>query len=159
MVTLAEIRDEPTGALYPRDLLHGCESALVLFAAGFYGKQDAVWIADAGLTATCVDTDDEKLGAMVLAYPEGWEYVHADCFTYASMTERCWDVVSVDCPTNLFDRCAGALPLWCELARKAVVLGCAKDTGILAPTGWAMTDLRYRSSFQGGVYWAVFERC
>ena len=159
MVTLEQIRRGAGERLYPRHALAGCEDALVLFAAAFHGQQDAIWIAEAGMRATCVDLDGEKLNEMVLAYPEGWEYVTGDAFQYALMTERTWDVVSIDCPSNLFERCAELLPMWCLLARKAVVLGCGTDTDLAAPEGWQITDRVHRSRNYGGTYWAVIERC
>lgn len=157
--TLDAIRQPSAAALYPSAVLDGCESALVMFAAAFLGAQDAVWIADAGLTATCVDTDLEKVAEMAPAYPTDWEYVVGDAFDYATRTKRRWDVVSVDCPSNLFERCAEFLPVWCLLARRAVVLGCGRGTEIVAPDGWQVTDRLHRSNFRGGVYWAVLERC
>lgn len=157
-VTLAAVRREASAELYPRHVLTGCESALVLFAAAWHGKQDAVWMAEAGLTATCVDVDGDRLSEMEAAYPSGWEFVAADAFDYATAAERQWDVVSLDPFTNLIDRCAGMLPLWCLLARKAVVLGCCEATDVLAPTGWRVTEMLHRSTFVGGVFWAVLER-
>lgn len=159
MVTLDAVRDVAAIHRYPHEALSGCKTALVPFAAAFHGRQDAVWIADAGLRATCVDVDHEKLGAMVLAYPEGWEYVHGDAFAYAEATGRRWDVVSVDPFTAMFDRCAKALPLWCRLARKAVVLGTGAATEVAAPDGWAVVEVLQRSSFKGGVFWTVLKRC
>lgn len=132
---------------------------MILFAAAFLGRQDAVWIAHGRMIGTCVDIDHAKLGEMVLAYPEGWEYVHGDAFEYATQTERQWDVVSIDCPTNHFDRCAGMMDVWCRLARRAVVLGCGPDTEIVAPDGWALTERRHRSNHLDGIYWAVIEKC
>lgn len=146
-------------ALYPTDVLEGCESALVLFAAAFYGRQDCAAIATAGLTATCVDHDHEKLGAMVLAYPEGWEYVHGDAYRYAQATRRRWDVVSLDPFTNQMQTCANLLPWWCGLANRAVVLGTGVGTEVVAPTGWRVTDRTRRSGFAGGTFWTVLQPC
>lgn len=159
MVTMTKLRGLGTAALYPRHVLEGNESALILFSAAFHGVQDAIWIADAGLTATCVDTDLEKITEMSSAYPDGWEYVVGDAFQYATATKRRWDVVSLDPPTNLFDRCAEYLPVWCLLARHAVILGCGTATKVVAPAGWELTGTLHRSNFRGGVYWAVLERC
>lgn len=155
--TLETIRDSRGAALYPRRVLDGAETALVLFAAAFHGRQDAIHVADAGLAATCVDLDGGRLAEMEAAYPDGWEYVTGDVFEFAAQAERQWDVVSIDCPSNLFDECAGLLPLWCRLARRAVVLGCGMGTDVLVPDGWRVTELLHRSSFRGGVYWAVVE--
>ncbi len=160
MVTLDDIRREDDSALYPSSILEGCESALVLFAAGFLGRQDCVAVADAGLTATCVDNDHARLGAMVLAYPERWEYVHGDAFAYARMTRRQWDVVSLDPFTNQFQRCADELELWCSLARRFVVLGVGIRTHLpVIPAGWLAHTQQMRSGFNGGVLWQVLERC
>ena len=115
-------------------------------------------MADAGLTATCVDVDGGKLVEMAMAYPDGWEYESADVFEYAARAERTWDVVSIDCPTNLFDRCAELLPLWCRLATRAVILGCSPRTPLEVPDGWTLTSRWYRSDFHEGVRWAVIER-
>jgi hypothetical protein len=155
VVTLDDIRADR--GLYPADILQDCETALILFAAAFHGKQDAIWIADAGIRATCVDTDANKLTEMKPAYPNNWEYVIGDAFEYATRTQRQWDVVSLDCFTNLFDRCAELLPLWCLLARKAVVLG-IDERPLVIPDGWVLSGRKFRSNFNGGVYWAVIER-
>lgn len=159
MVTLERVRASASPRLFPRYVLNGCHDALVLFAAGFHGAQDAVWIAEAGMQATCVDVNHKMLGEMVLAYPEGWEYVHGDAFVYAENTERRWDVVTVDCPTSLFDRCASRVELWTTLAQRAVVLGTGIGTEVDPPAGWRVTEVLPRSLFQGGVYWTVLEPC
>lgn len=156
--TMAELRDPGSARIFPQEVLKGCRSALVLFAAAFHGRQDAIWIADAGLRATCVDIDHAKLGDMGRVYPEGWEFVNGDVFDYAALTTRKWDLVTLDPPTNLFEKCAAWLPRWCELARRAVVLGCGPSPELDVPDGWALEPLRYRSDFAGGVNWAVLVR-
>lgn len=158
--TLEAIRDAEGGELYPRHVLIGCETALVLFAAGFWGRQDAYWVAEAGLRATCVDTDGERLEQMRALYPGGWDFAEADAYAFAEATGQMWDLVSIDCPTNHFERCADLVPLWCEIARQAVVLGTNRQLAreINPPAGWEKTEIRYRSDFAGGVYWATLER-
>jgi hypothetical protein len=162
-VTLEQVRVGAAARLYPRDRLEGCETALVLFAAAFHGQQDAIWMADAGLTATCVDVDAEKLGEMEAVYPAGWEFVQEDAFEYTISADiehrRTWDVVSLDCPSNLFDECADFLPLWCELANRAVILGTGVSTVVEPPPAWRVTERLRRSNFLGGVYWTVLEPC
>jgi hypothetical protein len=147
--------------LYPADILQDCETALILFAAAFHGRQDGIWIADAGIRATCVDIDADKLTAMKPLYPSNWEYVIEDAFEFAershTLAQRQWDVVSIDCFTNHFDRCAELLPLWCLLASKAVVLG-IDERPLTIPEGWELSGRKFRSNFNGGVYWAVIER-
>jgi hypothetical protein len=145
--------------LFPTGALEGCETALVLFAAAFHGQQDAIWMVDAGLTGTCVDIDEVKLGEMHGAYPDGWEFVCKDAFLYATFTYRHWDVVSLDPPSNLFAKCAALLPLWCGLASHAVILGTGTDTVVEPPEGWQVTERLRRSNFLGGVYWTVLEPC
>jgi hypothetical protein len=157
VLTLEQVRKGASPAIYPRHVLVGCESALVLFAAAFHGQQDAVWMAEAGLRTTCVDIDQEKLQAMEGAYPDDWEYVYGDVFEFALRTEQRWDVVSIDCPSNLFARCAELLPLWCRMARKAVVVGSARKMLFHEPTGWRLSDSVFRSHNYGGVYWRLFQ--
>jgi hypothetical protein len=158
VLTLEQVRKGASPALYPRHALVGCADALVLFAAAFHGQQDAVWMAEAGLRTTCVDIDQEKLREMMDAYPDSWSFVQADVFEFSIRTERRWDVVSIDCPSNLFERCADLMPLWCRIAKRVVVLGCDKRTACLAPEGWSRVGRLHRSHNYGGVYWMVFER-
>lgn len=159
--TLDELRRADEAELYPADALDSCADALLLFAAGFYGRQDAVWVADAGLTGTCVDIDGARLERMRPLYPDGWEFVCSDAFVYAAGQDgsRRWDVVSLDPPTSLFDQCAAQVPVWVRLARRAVIMGCGPDGPPKAPTGWKRRrKLLHRSDFGGGVYWAVLEK-
>jgi hypothetical protein len=152
-----KVRDEADQS-YPTHLLPDCETALVLFAAAWHGRQDAVFCADAGLTATCVDLDDLRLDEMARLYPDDWTFVCADACDFAEQTSGQWDIVSLDCFTNDFRRCAELLPLWCDLARKVVVLGTGPGVALSVPDGWRLSGLRHRSDFAGGVYWAVLER-
>lgn len=159
--SLAELRDDRAASLYPQRVLEPAETALVLFAAGFYGRQDAVWVAEAGAQATCVDTDQERLTAMEAVYPADWEFVKRDSFTYARtwrVAGRRWDVVSIDCPSNLFNRCADEIGLWCDVAKRAVILGTGQRTKVVAPDGWKVTETLRRSDYLGGVFWKVLER-
>lgn len=158
--TLDEIRDEGSGASFPCELLVGNETALALFAAGFFGRQDGYWIADAGLTATCIDTDADRLDAMAAVYPTDWDFIQADVYKWVPKAVGQWDVVSVDCPTGHFDQCAEMLPEFCRLARRVVVLGADKNgQSLQPPAGWEMTGFRHRSDYvEGGVFWSVVER-
>jgi hypothetical protein len=97
---------------------------------------------------------------MAAVYPTAWEFVVDDAFAFA---ERCapepylWDVVSVDCPTDQFQRCADMIGVWCDLARRAVVLGTGSSSSVTAPAGWRITSVQKRSDFAGGTYWTVLE--
>lgn len=145
---------------YPVWALKGCETALIVFASEFGGMNDAAWIVDEGLRATCVDINAEKLEAMKGNYPDDWEYVVADAYDFAG---ECaggpykWDVVSLDPFTNHFDRCAENIEAWCRLARNAVIVGTGTDTTIITPLGWQQTDCLKRTDYQGGVFWTVLE--
>lgn len=140
---------------YPMWALKGCETALIVFAAEFGGMNDAAWIVEAGLRATCVDENPVKLEAMREHYPDDWSYVCTDAFTLSPSLR--YDVVSLDPFTNHFDRCAAHIDLWCTIARRAVIIGTGTDTKILSPAGWIQTDCVKRTDYQGGVYWTVLE--
>jgi hypothetical protein len=156
---LEQIRSERDGAAYPRSILRRCSDALVLFAAGFLGRQDAFWIADAGLTAVCVDVRIDPLHDMAAVYPADWQFVHGDVYAlaaYGALDDA--DLVSIDCPSGHFDRCADMISVWCALARRYVVLGTSGDMEFDLPDGWIEVQRRFRSDFAGGTYWAVLKR-
>ena len=155
-VSLANIRDSADNT-YPVSVLEGCETALLLFSAGFFGSQEAIFVADAGLTATCVDIRPKRLHEMAAVYPSGWEFLVDDAFDFAETTERQWDVVSVDCPSGAFQRCADMVYVWCGLALRAVVLGTGPSSSVTAPAGWRITSVQKRSDYRGGTYWTVLE--
>jgi hypothetical protein len=143
---------------FPAHLLEGLETALVLFSSAFNGAQDAVWIMDAGLTATCVDIDQEALDRMQGLYPVDWEFVNADAFQFCEEGLGRWDIVTVDCPSGAFAKCSGLVGLWCNCARRYVILGTGIRTEVEPPDGWEIIEKRRRSSYDGGVYWTVLER-
>lgn len=157
-MTLADVRADALREIFPTEKLVGMETALVLFAASFMGRQDAVWVEEAGLVGTCVDNDQEALDAMEGLYPADWEFVHSDAYEFTLATDRQWDVVTVDCPTGYFDRAAAYLATWCAVARHVVILGSEKDAPP-APFGWKLTDTIHRSDYiPGGVWWSVYEK-
>ncbi len=153
MITL-QVTDDQN---FPHAVLEDRADALVLFAAGFHGRQDAYWIKQAGIPATCVDNDPDLLAAMAPLYPEDWEFVLADAYEFTD-TDRQWDVITLDPFTNQFQRCADHLDQWVGLARHTIVLGHGWNTMIAIPAGWVATDLRKRSEYDGGVYWTVMEK-
>lgn len=156
------LRDEAVGRTFPRSVLRGCETGLCLFAAGFLGRQDAVWMADAGLKVTCVDHDEPKLRQMMDLYPDSWSYRAYDVFEYVTTIRQFvvkFDVVTVDCPSNMFGEAVEYLPEFCELALRAVVLGSTPTEPIQPPVGWKVTQERKRSDYvPAGVYWTVLEK-
>lgn len=160
--SIDDVRTRGEGSVFPTHVLEGRSSALVLFAAAFGGAQDALFVLDAGLAAVCVDTDRDALNRMRAAYPKDWGFVHMDAWKYARAAVEHgnkFDVVTADCPTNLFEEVDHDVGLWCALARHAVVLGsgtCGMSARLSA--GWKWTGCVRRSSFRGGVWWSVLER-
>lgn len=143
---------------FPHRVLVGNDSALVVFCAAFLGRQDAYWIAKAGLVATCVDEDRLKLLEMEQMYPESWSFVCQDAFTFAANARRQWDIITLDPFTHDFERVADSIETWCGLARRAVVVGTGVDTIIEEPYGWEITSVERRSDYEGGVFWTTLER-
>lgn len=146
---------------YPVDLLRRGDTALVLFAARWLGKQDAAWCADAGMRGTCVDIDGDKLDEMRGVYPDGWLFEMDDAFAYAedaAAHRRAWDVVSLDPFTGMFDDVLDRMDLWCQVAHKFVIVGHGRRKPE-CPDGWAKERLVERSAFRGGVYWTVLRPC
>ena len=139
--TLAAVRSDSTRAVFPTDLLAGQETALLLFCAGFYGRSDGIHVWDAGIPhVTGVDIDGTKLDVMRMLYP-GWTLIEADVYSWASRQSMFtvistaaipvtppWDIVILDPQINQAERCYELLPLWCKLARNAVVLGTMRGT-------------------------------
>ena len=155
--TLEGVRD-PDDRSFPTGVLRSCRSALVLFSSAWYGMQDAYYVAAAGLRATCVDIRNDNFEDMARLYPEGWEFVQADAYEFVRSTRRRWDVVTVDCPSGHFQKCADLLPVFCRLARVAVVLGSGVDTRVDVPAGWRLLTRNRRSRMYGGVFWTVVAR-
>lgn len=158
IVTLDKLRDRAN--VYPTRLLTRAETSLVLFCAAFHGRQDAIKHLDAGLVATCVDSDAQKLDEMRAIYPRDWTFVCDDVYRFAALEERCFDVVSLDPPTNQSNTCAEMIDLWCALAAKAVILGGTIETHemIVAPKGWRKLTPLHRSTYLGGIYWTPLRR-
>jgi hypothetical protein len=142
---------------YPVDLLEGCETGLVLFAAAFLGVNDAVHFAEAGLETTCVDTDLERLTAMAQLYPRSWRWHPGDAWEYAAKRfERgdTFDAVSVDTFTGDAElRSLASLDLWTGIANRVVTVTLTGEPPP-PPEGWK-DSLFERAD---GVYWLVLER-
>lgn len=153
--------------VYPSELLVGCRSALILYAAGFLGANDGIHIHDAGIEdVTCVDTDPSMLGKMSGLYPPDWRYACGDAFGYLERATRTWDVISVDPPTNGSHWALLHTALCQSHATRAVIVGCTKEAldaevlfGGLGPPweqeGWRWWCLPRNDR----VCWLVCERC
>ena len=149
-----------TDRSYPRERLLGLSTALAGFCAAFLGRQDCVFLADAGIRATCVDIDKRRLEEMEGLYPDDWKFFQEDIYEFAtelSVYGHVFDMVTLDPPTGQFDRVAAHLSLWCGLADRLVIIGSWGQI-LDAPEGWQVTAHIWRSSFLGGVYWTVVER-
>jgi hypothetical protein len=147
-------------SVFPRDVLAGCQSALMLFCAAFHGRNDCIWVEEAGLTdVTAIDLDEGKLEQMRELYPESWRFVCADAFAAPrALATGHWDLVCVDAfGGNDADRALTMLDEWCRLARKVVVITAIGQVAHEAPAGWTSRFVR-RSDHLGGCYWLVLER-
>lgn len=161
MVRLDHVRG--SASLFPVEKLEGCQTALLLFGAGFYGANDGIHLLDAGLRATVVDTDRERLYAMAAAYPATWTFSAMDAWEFAReavilqiLADVRWDAVSVDSWTgDIEPRVIKDLPLWCALARKLVTVTVGYGgSEIVAPEGWAHSYFPRSANAR----WLVLER-
>lgn len=114
-------------AQYPVNLLKDCQSGLCLFGAGFYGGSDAIHMYDTGLShVNVVDIDRAKINVMQNIYPSSWVFSVDDVFewvrTIVKLRLVTWDIVSIDPPTALIDRCLDELVIFSALAKKYVTL-------------------------------------
>ena len=144
---------------YPAELLAGCESGLVLFAAAFLGHNDAIHFAEAGVpNVTLVDVDGERLNEMKDLYrDETWQFVEADAWEYARTArdyDLAFDAVSVDTFTGpALERSLGDLTAWTSIARRFVTVTATRDVGFQLPDRW-----RYRILWRSSLaYWLVLE--
>jgi hypothetical protein len=158
--SLDDVRDPDGDDSYPVELLMPALTGLVLFAARWYGRQDAYWFARYSVQTTCVDLDGDRLDDMARVYPKGWEFQTADVFAFGAdaVGRQTWDVVSLDPFTNDMDACASLIDLWAGLARRAVVIGATSETRIEPPHGWRVVSRDKRSDFDGGIYWVALTR-
>jgi len=152
------------GSVFPNQATFaGCETALCLFSAEWYGRQDVYWLARQGIATTCVDLNGTKLQHMADVYPNTFDFTVCDVYEFAEFAledGQAWDVVTLDPWTGHFERCANMLSTWTGLARKVVVLGHGnyRLPEPVAPNGWHLANKIKRSDFKGGVYWLVFAR-
>ena len=159
--TLQDVEYLNAGVSFPGQAMSGSRTALAVFCAAFHGRQDAYWLAQAGLRTTCVDMDGGRLDEMAAVYPDNWEFVQRDAWEFAreaAAAGRTWDVVTIDPFSNRFQEIADDLELWCSLADNVVAFASGVGTRVEAPDGWMVVDVRRRSSHLGGIFWHVLER-
>jgi hypothetical protein len=147
--------------VYPGWLLPYGGTGLILFAAAFYGRNDAIHFARKHMACDCVDVDATNLNRMRAVYPDTFTFHHGDAWEFATgAAGRCesWDVVSVD--PFLGDAAARAsdtINLWCRLACHLVTLTIEKDQveTIDIPAGWAGDYLP--RTLDGRVGWLILQ--
>ncbi len=174
--TLADVLREADSASFPSAEIRGATSAACFFAAAFHGRNDAVFLADAGVSdVLCVDVDALRLAQMREIYPADWRFVVGDAYTAAqdmrARGEKV-DVVIADAWQSDADRALEALPVWIAIARKCVLVTVTKDwldARRLAPDAAAVEawlrerhgapiraeSLHFRAGWTGGVWWLV----
>ena len=144
---------------FPFAQLENCETGLCLFAAGFYGVNDAIHFAMSGVDTTCVDLDGEKIDAMRAIYPPEWTFVQADAWTFAEAArelELSWDAVCVDPFTgDAMTRSMESLDLWLSLADRVLIAG-TDVFPFAAPAEWNVTVKYVRRP--PVAYWLILER-
>lgn len=144
---------------YPAELLEGCESGLILFAAAFLGHNDAIHFAEAGVpNVTLVDVDGERLEEMKSLYRSRvWSFVEADAWTYAEACREydlMFDAVSVDTFTgSALERSLGDLEAWTSIARRFVTVTATHEASWRLPRGWNSRIMRRSST----AYWLILE--
>lgn len=142
---------------YPAHLLVERGEGLCLFAARFFGINDAVHMARLEMEIMLVDTSPRvhEMGAMYGCWAmmrDAWEYAE-ECRDDA----RIWDNVSVDNYTgDAGTRSLASLELWCSLARKSVTVTYVKGQEYTLPEGWR--GWLFPRNPRKGVYWLVLER-
>lgn len=142
---------------FPTEILGRCQSALLLYCAGFYGRNDGIHVLEAGIEDVLgVDTDVEKIAVMRGLYPDSWEFLVGDATTVAThlwAEGRKFDLVVCDCPLGLAEQVQEQVVLWCDLANEAVVLTVGSETQRApAPAGWEISTLERNSA---GTAWEV----
>jgi hypothetical protein len=128
-----------------------------LFAARFYGINDAIHMHRAGLELTLVDTSERVL-EMAEMYgcsghvDDAWEFAE-----FMSGEAANWDAVSVDTYTgDATTRSLSDLELWCSLARRVVTCTHVRGQKYVVPDGWSDRLMERRA--YGGINWLVLTR-
>ena len=152
---LAELSAEARA--YPVHLLREGGSGLCLFAARFFGVNDAINMARNSMELTLVDTSDRvlEMGEMYECsahVADAWEFAEE---MQGEASE--WDAVSVDTYTgDICRRSLDSLELWCSLARDVVTATHVLGMPYTVPDGWS--DSLFDRNPKNGVNWLVLTR-
>lgn len=123
--------------VYPAYLLREGGTGLCLFAARFYGVNDAIHMARQRMEVTLVDVS-ERVHEMARIYNCG--AVQDDAWALAEdwrSQGSQWDAVSCDTFTgDPMTRSLASLALWCSLARDVVTVTHTPGAPWTAPDGW-----------------------
>lgn len=164
--------DEPDAEAlaFPREILDGVESALILFGSGRGGAADGRWFAEARIeNVTVVDWDAATLDPMMASAPASWRCVCTDISEFERvLLSRKWGHVSADPPSQLAPQILERMQRWLECAYASATITLYRHCFIgepsldapelVPPAGWTFTELILRSDFRGGIYWLVCER-
>ena len=170
--SIDQIGQEAYRVIFPTDLLPGMETALLLFCAGFWGKNDGIFVFEAGVArVTGIDMDAERIAQMRVLYPiENWHLFVNDVYQWTEATlmhddHRTWDVVILDPALTQMGRCHEAIPDWCSLAARTVIMGTDQDTvdgynlqalsSPFVPDGWEITRVTRRNEI---AHWVVLQK-
>jgi hypothetical protein len=125
--------------VYPAHLLREAGTGLCLFAARFYGVNDAIHMARQDMTLTLVDTSDRVLEMADLYGPDATAH-HGDAWELAELwakQRRTWNAVSCDTFTgDPMTRSLNSLELWCKLAKDVVTVTHVPGAPYTVPDGW-----------------------
>lgn len=122
--------------VYPVHLLKEGGEGLCLFAARFYGVNDAINMARNSMTLTLVDTSPR---VMEMADIYECDAYCGDAWEYAEHMSggHVWDAVSCDTFTgDPMTRSLASLELWCSLARDVVTVTHTPGAPYTVPDGW-----------------------
>lgn len=130
---LGEISAE--ARVYPAHLLREGGEGLCLFAARFWGVNDAIHMQRNQMSLTLIDTSERVIEMCEIYNCEG---VVTDAWEFAeSRGGRQWDAVSCDTFTgDPMTRSLASLELWCSLARDVVTVTHTPGAPWTAPAGW-----------------------
>ena len=134
---LGEISAE--ARVYPAHLLREGGTGLCLFAARFYGVNDAIHMRRNQMALDLVDTS-ERVYEMSGIYGDNTTSIVWDAWEYAEQAREAgqmWDAVSCDTFTgDPMTRSLASLDLWCSLARDVVTVTHTPGAPWEAPDGW-----------------------
>lgn len=121
---------------YPSHLLREGGTGLCLFAARFWGVNDAILMARQSMDITLVDTSERVL-EMAEMYACDSTLGDAWDFAESAIGGEQWDAVSADTFTgDPMTRSLASLDLWCSLARDVVTVTHTPGAPYEVPDGW-----------------------